>query len=124
MIKTKSWICIFSILLALSLIAAGILYSSQPKSSVVQILQDGKLVKEIDLSQVEAPYSFTVTDPHGGSNRIQVEPGRICVLEADCPVQVCVHRGWLRDSAAPIVCIPHRLVIQMGGEAQVDTVVK
>lgn len=35
------------------------------------------------------------------------------MLEADCPDQVCVHAGWLTDSAAPIVCLPHRLVIRL-----------
>ena len=57
-----------------------------------------------------------------GSNTIQVEPGRIRVLEADCPDQVCVRQGWISDEVTPIVCLPHRLVIQVSGgtDAGVD----
>ena len=122
MIKTKTWILIFALILGLSGILAGILYLHAPEGTTVQILQDGKPVRDIDLSRVEEPYSFTLEDPRGGFKEILVEPGRICVRQADCPDQVCVHRGWLTDSAAPIVCIPHRLVIRLTGGSQVDAV--
>ena len=74
---------------------------------------DGELVRTIDLSQVEEGYTFSV-DSSAGTNTIQVEPGRIRVSRADCPDQVCVGQGWISTSAAPIVCLPHRLVIQIG----------
>ena len=124
MLKTKTWILIFSVVLVICLAATAFLYLHSSNSSTVTILQDGKIIREIDLSAVKNPYSFVVNDPNGGSNTILVEPGRICVKDADCPDLVCVHRGWLSDSSAPIVCIPHRLVIQIGGDSPVDTVVK
>ena len=45
-----------------------------------------------------------------------VEPGRICVLDADCPDHVCMHRGWISDEREPIVCLPHQLVIEFTDE--------
>lgn len=86
-------------------------------SAVARILQDGVLVEEIPLDQVETGYTFVV-ESGGGSNTIQVEKGRIRVCEADCPDQVCVKQGYISDAARPIVCLPHKLVIEIvgGGE--------
>ncbi len=51
---------------------------------------------------------------------IRVEPGRIAVTAADCPDKVCVDAGWRSDSASPIVCLPHRLVIRIEKDAAAD----
>lgn len=87
------------------------------------VYQDGVCIRTIDLSRVDAPCSFTV-EWENGYNIIEVERGRIRVSEADCPDKVCVRRGWVSDSAAPIACLPHKLVIQLegGGEADIDGV--
>ena len=63
------------------------------EGAVVQIVQDGTVIREIDLSRVARAYSFEVESADGGRNTILVEPGRICVSEADCPDQICVHHA-------------------------------
>ena len=93
--------------------------------TVANVYQDGVCVLSFDLSQVAEARTYVLEDP-SGSNTILVEPGRIRVLEADCPDQICVQAGWLTDSAAPIVCLPHRLVIRLentaGSQPQMDAV--
>ena len=85
------------------------------------IYQGGVLLEQIDLTAVEESYSFIVRSPDGGSNTVSVERGRICISQADCPDQVCVHQGGVSDGATPIVCLPHQLVIQIeGGEQNLD----
>ncbi|MGM9605101.1 MAG: NusG domain II-containing protein [Faecousia sp.] len=112
MIKTRTWI--IGILLALLLFAGTALWLHGRSASgmAANIYQDGVCIRSIDLSQVTAAETYTV-ESDAGTNVILIEPGRICILEADCPDQVCVHAGWLTDSAAPIVCLPHRLVIRL-----------
>ena len=122
MIKTKTWILIFSVLLLLSLGVSGFLYLQKPESQIVEILQGGKCIKTIDLSTVTSPYRFVIEDEKGGSNTVLVKDGRICIVEADCPDQICVKQGWLADSAAPIVCLPHQLVLQFAEESELDAV--
>lgn len=122
MIKTKTWIVIFSVLLLVCILATLFLYTRQPDEMIVQVLQDGVCIRQIDLSKVKTAYSFVVEDVQGGSNTICVEPGRICITDADCPDQICVRRGWLSGSAEPIVCLPHKLVIQLAGSAELDSV--
>lgn len=125
MIKTRTWIIIICVFLAVTGVISAVLYLRTPEVSPVQILQDGKCIKEIDLSSVKESYEMVIEDSKGGSNTVLVEPGRICIKEADCPDQICVKRGWLFDSSSPIVCLPHRLVIQTSGgsgtDASVDT---
>lgn len=79
----------------------------------VEILQDGVVVKTIDLDRVE-DQSFTLTY-EGRSNRIEIRDHQIRVAEADCPDQICVNMNWLQ--AAPIVCLPNHLSIQYADEA-------
>ena len=87
-------------------------------SPTARITRDGVLLEEIDLDKVAEPYSITLEDG-SGTNTVQVEKGRIRVSEADCPDRVCVSQGWIYDGTAPIVCLPHKLMIEitgMGGE--------
>ena len=101
------------------------LLQGQTDGTVARVYQDGVCIKAIDLSAVTEPYSFPVEWEDGGCNIISVEPGRICVSEADCPDQVCVRQGWISDGVVPIVCLPNELVIQLegaGNELELDGV--
>ena len=113
MIKTKTWILLLIALLAACLTTIGFIQYQQTDQLVVEILQDGKCIKEIDLSTIDEPYSLTIEDALGGSNTVHVEPGRICISKADCPDKVCVQRSWLsKEHPSPIVCLPHKLMIR------------
>ena len=92
--------------------AALLLMGQRPAGPVAAIYLDGNLIRRIDLSKVSGREPFEISC-EGGSNTILVESGRIRVLEADCPDQICVQSGWLNSETAPIVCLPHRLVIRL-----------
>lgn len=114
---------ILILLLAAAVLSAGflLLQQKQTPSPVARITLDGELIREIPLDEVEESYSFVVEDEEG-SNTILVEPGRIRVSEADCPDQVCVNQGFISDSTVPVVCLPHKLMIEIvGGGSEFDT---
>ena len=122
--STKFWLILTGTLLLLSAAAGAFLWFGRGgEAQTALVCQDGVCIRTIDLSQVEEPYSFTV-EWEDGYNIIEVERGRIRVSEADCPDRICVRRGWMWDSAAPIACLPHRLVIQLegGGDSGIDGV--
>lgn len=119
-IKTRTWIIITASALAVCAVLAAWLTLRGAGGTVANIYRDGELIMSIDLALVTQPQTFTLSD-ESGTNTITVERGRICVSEADCPDQVCVRAGWLSDSASPIVCLPHRLVIQLGSGGGADT---
>ena len=119
MAKTRTWILVILAILVLSLAASVYLLTRRPDGRVARIYVDGELIREIDLDALAAPERFTVATDRG-ENVVLAEPGRIRVESADCPDQVCVRAGWLSDSATPIVCLPHRLVIELAGETGLD----
>ena len=112
------------VLIAVVLLSTGVLVwrKLNPQSAqIVKITQKGQVLQEIDLTQVKEPYSFVIEGESGALNTVQVEPGRICISEASCPDQVCVHQGWISDGSEPIVCLPNQVIIQItGGGSQVD----
>ncbi len=119
MIKTRTWIIVIA---AVALVAGALslwLFSART-GSVVEVVQDGNVIEEIDLLRVREAYRFTVTSPDGGVNTVLVQPGRVCVESADCPDKICVQRGWLTDEPTPIVCLPHRLVIRSKSASGAD----
>ena len=62
------------------------------------------------------------TGEGGAENVVEVEPGRIRIVSATCPDQVCVRQGWISDSTVPVVCLPNQVIVEIvGGEGFVDT---
>lgn len=77
------------------------------------LYQNGSLLQSIPLDQVSETCHFTVDAADGGYNIIEVSPGSIAIVEADCPDRLCVLQGPISDSLLPITCLPHRLVIEL-----------
>lgn len=116
--RTRFWVTLIAVLLLVSVLAS-LLVLRRTAGTVAKIYLDGQCIRSIDLSRVNSASEFIVEGP-AGSNTVRVEPGRICVSQADCPDQVCVHQGWISTGAVPVVCLPNRLVIQI--EEQRDQV--
>ena len=118
-VKTIKMLLIWAVLICAT--AVVYLRGQQVERPMVHITQNGLKQMELDLEQVDEPYSFTVDGPGGFSNTIEVEHGRIRVREAGCPDQVCVNQGWISDGTVPIVCLPNKLVIEIkGGGGELD----
>lgn len=48
-----------------------------------------------------------------GTNIIEVANGRVRCLESDCSNQTCVKQGWVSGRGQTIVCLPHKLIVQV-----------
>ncbi len=109
----KTRVILFLLLAAVAASAAWLLLrDGDTDAPTARILRDGVLLEEIDLDQVDEPRSLVLEDG-SGSNTVQVERGRIRISAADCPDQVCVKQGWISGGAVPIICLPHRLTIEI-----------
>lgn len=84
---------------------------------VANIYQNGKLIQSISLDEVSEAYTFTVTGTDNCTNEIEVRPGSIGIISADCPDKLCVHMGFITSSRLPVTCLPNHLVIQITEEA-------
>ena len=111
--KTGFWIAIVAVILVCSLIPLFLLRAGE-EGGRARILLHGEELRTVDLTS-SATETFAVEGEDGHRNVVAVEKGRIRVTEANCPDQVCVRQGWIRDGATPIVCLPHGLVIEITG---------
>ena len=116
----KKW-DFFIILICLAV--AGILYASGllapgKAGGTALVLQNGKELARLPLAQ---PAEFVTPD---GGNRIVVENGTVRVDWADCPDQVCVRSGRISRDGETLVCLPHRLVVEVvdGEGTDIDAV--
>ena len=115
------------IIIAVLLVCAGGLYFSgflRPgdEGAYAVVYVDGEEVKRYDLSQNTED---TITGING-INQIKVQDGEISVVSADCRDQVCVNHLPINRENESIVCLPHKVVIEIenGGKNSIDAVVK
>ena len=113
--KKKSMLLflVVALLLVLSLVAVFFLNSHNEQGEIARIYQDGKLIREVSLTDVASPYEFQVEASDGGYNLIRVEKGAIGIKDADCPDKICQQIGMVSDTGYPVTCLPHKLVIQI-----------
>lgn len=94
----------------LSIATALLLQHNSTKSTIAQIYVDGKLYTEIDLSSCDDKI-ITVINSANAVNTIEVKDHDIRMLSSDCKNQLCIHQGWAKKIAVPIVCLPNNIVI-------------
>lgn len=103
------------VVLAAAVMAAYIPGKNAPGNSVVQIWQDGKLVRE---SALETQARIEVRGEY--LNVVTIEEGRVSISESDCPGADCVHSGWISEPGRSIVCLPNRVEVRITGASEVD----
>jgi len=117
--KTRTWILIFALILAVSLGASFYFLSPGEASDHAEVTSLGQVVKTVDL---RIDQEFTIENESGGYNVITIKDGRIGVTEASCPDHYCMKRGMC-NSGTEIVCLPNRMTIRFLGQQEIDAVV-
>lgn len=111
------------IIIAALLVCAGALYLVSQISlggaaaSTIVVTQDGKEVLRRPLA-VENTYEIAQED--GSLNVIAVKDGAVFMQEANCRDGLCIRQGKMRNAAKTIVCLPHKIVVQLTGDAPAD----
>lgn len=107
------------IIIALALLAAGVLYAVSQLSlgaaaSTVVVTVDGQEVLRRPLA-VEDRYEIAQED--GKLNVLRVKDGAVWMEEANCRDGLCIRQGKMRNGAKTIVCLPNKVVVQLTGDA-------
>lgn len=71
---------------------------------------DSQIVKTIDLNQDQ---ELVFEGYQGGYNKLVVKDSQIYVEDADCRDKLCKNQGKISKTHETIVCLPHRLVIEI-----------
>ena len=109
-VKILIGICITILLLGI----IGIIYQLNiTNTNLVNIIQDGKILQNIDIAKtsdttIEVQYN-------GHKNVIRVQNHTIFMDSADCPDGICIKSGVLTNGV-PIVCLPNHLVIEFAND--------
>ncbi len=92
--------------------------SDRGPGAVLNVMVDGELYASYDLAE-DQTVELTLD---GGDNTFQIQDGEVKMLSADCPDQYCVQHAAISDHNETIICLPHRLVLEIhgGGDGDVD----
>ena len=117
--KTRTWIAIFALLLALCIGASFYFLMPGEVSVHAEITSHGQVVKTVDL---RIDQEFVISPSDGQWNTIAVKDGKIGVTEASCPDHYCMKRGFC-NSGTEIVCLPNRMTIRFLGDQEIDAII-
>ncbi len=109
MFKNKDVILIIAVLLLAGLIAVFLCIYSGETGETVRIMIDGNEYGSYPLGEdsvIEIGNTF-------GYNRIVIENEEVFMQEADCPDQYCVEHKAISKTNETIVCLPHKLVVEL-----------
>jgi len=115
-------------LVCFSLLSAGVLWgrfflpAGETKELQAVVTVRGEVVRSIPLS-TDAKSSFVVEGRIGPST-IEVDGGRVRMLEADCAGGICLKQGWIARPGQSVVCIPGEILIRIEGAAPLDAVTR
>lgn len=90
---------------------------------VANVTVDGKHYQTIPLTKEEKTVEIR-TDL--GYNILKIHDCGVEMYEADCPDQVCLGFGFITQPKQTIVCLPHRVLVEIEGqtgEEEVDVYV-
>ncbi len=108
-------------ILLLGAISALFLQFQKEDGGVAVVTVDGIVVEEFSLDEdleqiIETP---------NGYNIISIEGGIVHISDADCRDHICVEHIAIDKTGETIVCLPHKLVVEVvgGAEKEMDLVV-
>lgn len=111
MTKQLKIVLVLAAVIFLSGIIGTIFVLMPSESSMVEIVQDGKVLYSFDLTATKDQKIF-ITSSEGKTNTVEIKDGKIFIVHAECPDQTCVKTGVLYSESLPIVCLPNKLIIR------------
>ncbi|GGM36533.1 hypothetical protein GCM10011351_23300 [Paraliobacillus quinghaiensis] len=108
---------IITVLISVSFLPFAVFYMQQSQNTNTDheavISVDNEEVKHITLTEHEGTDVFDISKFEDEINTIEVVDGRIRIKSATCPDQVCVRTGYISEPGETIVCLPHKLIVEV-----------
>lgn len=112
------------LVLSMVIIAAAafliINFAVKKDGSYAVIKVDGNVIKTLDLNSGET--TIEVNGYQGGVNKVVINDGKVSMTEADCPDELCVKTDKISRVGETIVCLPHRVVVEIKGSQDDDSI--
>ena len=99
----KKDIILIATVLAISLISLAAIKMTQ---------KDGK---EVYKTSIKKDQIYQIPEENG-TNVMQIKDGKVTMKKADCKDQICAEHKAIEKSGETIVCLPHKVVIEIRSE--------
>ncbi|MDO4295791.1 MAG: NusG domain II-containing protein [bacterium] len=110
----KADLLLIGVLLLVALSAFGIRsYVYHSPAARVEITVDGELYASLDLHQ---NFEGDIPSADGGNNHLIIHDGTVHISDANCPNQDCVRQGSISQNGEQLVCLPHKVSVQILGD--------
>ena len=86
----------------------------------VVVQADGEIVHVFDLVDDGETETFRYEDEHGHSNTIVRTGMTVTMTDANCSDQVCVRMGEVALVGDTILCLPHKVLVEVRSESQTE----
>lgn len=109
-------------ILAVLLLAAGIwiAFALRPAGAqTVSVTVDGKPYGTYSLAENQE----IEINQNGERNILIIKNGGVHMAQSNCPGGQCLAQGEIRDGGASIVCLPHRIYVELSGNSEYDAIV-
>lgn len=113
----KTDILLILMFLLVALMVYVVMNSQSEKGDYVQITVNGMETGTYSLNENKViPISGV-----DGSNTLLIENGKVSMKDADCPDKICVKHKAIEKTGETIVCLPHKVVVEIVSEGQKTT---
>lgn len=116
-IKKSDWILVLVILCVAG--ACMFLYTKfgREDAAKVTVKTDGKVMGTYDLQKDR---EVKIND----TNCVVIKNGKVKMIEANCPDQICVKHRAISKNKETIVCLPNKVIIEVlsDNEAELDSI--
>ena len=109
--KKKDIILIVAVL-AISLISLAAIKMTQKDGKEVIVTVEGK---EVYKTSIKKDQIYQIPEKNG-TNVMQIKDGKVTMKKADCKDQICADHKAIEKSGETIVCLPHKVVIEIQSE--------
>lgn len=89
------------------------------ESGYVRVTVEGKEVKKIIFDDSVVGKIYRIETPYG-YNIVEMGDKKVRIKEDDSPDQIAVRKGWISTSSDTLVCLPHKLVVEIISDEETD----
>ena len=98
---------ILIIILVIALVPVAIILINLGDGGKAIVKSDGKVIDTISLDK-NGTYTYKSDK---GYNIVEIKDGKVRVIEADCPNQDCVNKGYIKRNNESVICLPHKFEV-------------
>lgn len=102
-----------AVILLLAVCIGGMEFFFAKSADILLIRIDGNIYGEYALDEDQ---EIIIND----TNTCIIEKGKVRMVWADCPDQICVHTASISRDGGSIVCLPNKIVLEIRSKARRD----